>query len=189
MTSMVAIQSRSHGHLQIRLPATSSTERGFIHQISDPEGLDAARGEGADHRLYRLSTRRRPASISAIADPVMMLLLDAGDRPQADQPDGRRHLDGRRSLLQRRARKLLTVEEIERNIDGIKQGLRATILDFGGPASDHGQQCRLAAGAQLCRVPARCRPAFLGQPHAVLRQRQDCGSTASSRCPSSNSTT
>ena len=29
-------------------------ERGFIHQISDPEGLDALALQGSDHRLRRL---------------------------------------------------------------------------------------------------------------------------------------
>ena len=40
-------------------------ERGFIHQISDPEGLDALLAKETDHRPMSASTRRRPACISA----------------------------------------------------------------------------------------------------------------------------
>ncbi len=72
------------------------------------------------------------------------------------------------------ARQLMTVDTIESNIASIKR-VFSNYLTYGdgpeGRADD--QQCRMAALAQLPRIPARCRPAFLGQPHAVLRQRQD----------------
>jgi tyrosyl-tRNA synthetase len=59
------------------------------------------------------------------------------------------------------ARKLMTPELIESNIDGIKQ-VFSNYLTFGdGPKRcDDGQQRRLAAAAQLPRIPARCRPHF-----------------------------
>jgi hypothetical protein len=87
------------------------------------------------------------------------------------------------------ARKLLTPEGIDDNLAGIKRNFAPYLLRRRAEGRADGQQRRLAARHQLCRIPARCRPAFLGQPHAVLRQREDSGSTASSRCPSSNSTT
>ncbi len=40
-------------------------ERGFIHQISDPEGLDALAAKEHDHRLCRLRRHGDRASISA----------------------------------------------------------------------------------------------------------------------------
>ena len=50
-------------------------------------------------------------------------------------------------------------------------GVFAKFLRFGDGADRrrHGRQRRLADQAQLHRVPARRRPAFLGQPHADVR--------------------
>ena len=66
------------------------------------------------------------------------------------------------------SRKLLTVEEIEANKAGIRKVFAHFItLRRGQDRRDHARQRRLAGEAQLHRLPARRRPAFLGQPHAV----------------------
>ena len=60
----------------------------------------------------------------------------------------------------------------DRRQQGVDQGRSfAKFLDFGDGQERrrHGRQRRLADQAQLHRVPARRRPAFLGQPHADLR--------------------
>ena len=150
-------------------------ERGFIHQVSEPDALDALRQGRPDHRLYRLRLHGGlPACRLAAADHDA--LLDAADRPPADRADGRRHHAGRRPLRQgrepphpdrrddraepqRHPRDLFQVPEIRGRTAASRR--------------DHGQQCRLAQQAQLHRFPARRRPAFLGQPHAVVRLGED----------------
>ena len=76
-------------------------QRGFIAQISDPEGLDAlaAKGPITGYVGYDATATIDPHRQPDHRHPA---LLAAGDRPQGDQPDGRRHLDGRRSLVPRR---------------------------------------------------------------------------------------
>ena len=60
-------------------------ERGFIHQVSEPDALDAAREIAADHRLYRLRLHGAPRCMSARCLPIMMLywLQQTGHRPIA----------------------------------------------------------------------------------------------------------
>ena len=75
-------------------------ERGFIHQVSEPEALDAL-AEFGGHRLYRLRLHRALAAYRlAAADHDAA--LDAADRPPADRADGRRHDARRRPLRQGR---------------------------------------------------------------------------------------
>ena len=159
---------RADERLQVRFPSRSGRAR--LH----PSGLRAggarrARRRRRDHRLYRLRLHRGLAACRlAAADHDAALA--AADRPPADRADGRRHHAGRRSLRQgrepphphrrgdrreprRHPRDLLEVPEV--------RGRRRQ--------RHHGQQCRLAEHAQLHRLPARRRPAFLGQPHAVVR--------------------
>ena len=72
--------------------------------------------------------------------------LAAEDRPQADRADGRRHHHASAIRPARtRARKLLTVEQIEANKDGIKR-VFAQFLTFGDghDRRPHGRQCRVA---------------------------------------------
>ena len=76
-------------------------ERGFIHQVSEPEALDALRQRRRDHRLYRLRLHRALAACRlAAADHDAVLA--AADRPPADRADGRRHHARRRPVRQGR---------------------------------------------------------------------------------------
>ena len=74
-------------------------ERGFIHQCTDLEALDAAGRRRHGHRLHRL---RRHGALAARRqpDPDHDAALAAADRPPADRADGRRHHQGRRPLRQ-----------------------------------------------------------------------------------------
>ena len=78
------------------------SERGFIHQVSEP---DAARRAGARPSAITAyigfdCTAASPACRLAAADHDAA--LDAADRPPADRADGRRHHPGRRSFRQGR---------------------------------------------------------------------------------------
>ena len=71
------------------------------------------------------------------------------------------------------SRKLLTDEQIDANIAGIRRVFERFLTFGDGPTdADHGQQRRVARQARIHRVPARGRAAFHDQPDADLRQRQ-----------------
>ena len=81
--------------------STCLPSRGFIHQVSEPEALDALARAATDHRLYRLRLHR---AVAACRHPAADhdAVLAAADRPPADRADGRRHHAGRRSVRQGR---------------------------------------------------------------------------------------
>ena len=165
------------------------SERGFIHQISDPEGLDELAARRADHRLYRL--RLHGAELPCRQPRVDHdAALAAEDRPPADRADGRRHDPRRRP---------------------VRQGRGAQAPHLRG---DRGQQGQPQADLRpLPRLRRRRRPArimvdnaewlaplnyidFLrevGRHFSVNRMlpwiRSSSGSSASTSCRSSNSTT
>ena len=58
----VDIRAAQHERLQIRFPARPA-ERGYIHQISDPAGLDSAARDGASSPMSA-TTARRPRCMS-----------------------------------------------------------------------------------------------------------------------------
>ena len=72
------------------------------------------------------------------------------------------------------SRRILTEAQINDNLAGIR-AVFAKFLTFEERRRQrhHGQQRRLAEHAQLHRLPARRRPALLGQPHAVVRLGED----------------
>ncbi len=146
------------------------SERGYIHQISDPEGLDAAAVKGPISGYIGFDATATSLHAGSLIQ-IMMLhwMQQTGHKPIALMGGGTSMVGD--PSFKDEARKLLTIEDIDRNLAGIKR-VFANYLDFGGAGLDD-EQCRLAAAAELSRIPARCRPAFLGQPHAVLRQRQD----------------
>ena len=76
-------------------------ERGFIHQVSEPEALDALARAGAITAYIGFDCTAPSLHVGSLL-PIMMLLLDAADRPPADRADGRRHHARRRSFRQGR---------------------------------------------------------------------------------------
>ena len=100
-----------------------------------------------------------------------MLLLAAADRPSPDRADGRRHDAGRRSVRQgRKPRASSPTRQIDeqsrrhprdlRQIPEIRRRPGDAIMANNADWLEH---------AQLHRLPARRRAAFLGQPHARVR--------------------
>ena len=79
-------------------------------------------------------------------------------------------------------RKILSIEDIERNKDGIKQVFSPLpALRRGQGRRHHARQCRVADQTELDRDAARYRPAFFGQPHAGDGFGASCASSATRR--------
>ena len=128
-----------------------------------------ARGEGADRGLHRLrlhggfAARGQPgADHDAAPAPE--------DRPQADRAHGRGHEQDRRPLGQGRDAPAPERRRDRRQHGRDQADLRAVPeLRRRAHRRDHGRQRGLAGRPQLRRLPARVRPALLGQPDARLR--------------------
>src|SRR5215217_8501466 len=110
------------------------TERGYIHQCSDPEGLDAKARSG-DLIAYVGYDCTAPSLHVGHLLSIMMLhwLQETGGKPitlmgggttRVGDPSGRDE-----------SRKLLTIEQIEANKDAIK-GVFSRFLRFGAGRND-----------------------------------------------------
>lgn len=106
------------------------SERGFIHQISDPEGLDAAFVKGPV-TAYIGFDATAPSLHAGSLIQIMMLhwMQETGHRPIALMGGGTTMIGD--PSFKDEARKLLTVEDIDRNLEGIKR-IFAKFLDFDG---------------------------------------------------------
>ena len=145
-------------------------ERGFIQQCSDPEALDALAAKGGLTAYVGYDCTAPSLHVGSLVS-IMMLRWLQKTGGTADHADGRRDDTRRRSIRQGRVAPLLTVEDIEANKDSLRT-VFAQFLDYGAVRTcHHGRQRRVAGAAQLHRLPARCRPALLGQPDADARTR------------------
>ena len=141
-------------------------ERGYIHQCSDLAGLDDKARSG-DLVAYIGFDCTAPSLHVGSLVQIMMLhwLQETGGKPIALMGGGTTMVGDPSGKDE--SRKLLTVEPIEANKAGIRQGVRPLHpLRRRHDRRDHARQRRLAGQAQLHRLPARRRPALLGQPHA-----------------------
>ena len=165
-------------------------ERGYVHQCSDFAGLDEKAAARRARRPISASTAPRRRCMSA-AGADHDAALAAADRRQAGRADGRRHHEGRRSVRQGRERASCSRSSRSRPTRPASSTVFSRFLSFGDghDRRDHARQRRVAGEAQLHRLPARRRPAFLGQPHAVDGFGEACGWSASRSSRSSNSTT
>lgn len=108
-------------------------ERGFIHQISDPEGLDQAALKGPISGYIGFDATASSLHAGSLIQIMMLHWMQAtGHKPIALMGGGTSMVGD--PSFKDEARKLLTVEDIERNLTGIRQ-VFARYLDFGGPAS------------------------------------------------------
>ena len=76
-------------------------DRGFIHQVSEPEALDALARKSTITGYIGFDCTAPSLHIGSLL-PIMLLVLAAADRPSADRADGRRHHPRRRSVRQGR---------------------------------------------------------------------------------------
>ena len=109
------------------------SERGFIHQISDPEGLDAAAVKGPISAYIGFDATATSLHAGSLIQ-IMMLhwMQKTGHKPIALMGGGTSMVGD--PSFKDDARKLLTADDIERNLSGIRR-VFANYLDFGGPAS------------------------------------------------------
>ena len=141
-------------------------ERGFIHQVSEPEALDALAASSTITAYIGFDCTAASLHVGSLL-PIMLLywLQQTGHRPIALMGGGTTRVGDPSGKDE--SRRLLTDETIDENLKGIRADLRQ-LSEIRGRRRQrrHGQQCRLAQHAQLHRFPARCRPPFLDQPHA-----------------------
>lgn len=109
------------------------SERGYVHQISDPEGLDAAALKGPISAYIGFDATATSLHAGSLIQ-IMMLhwMQETGHKPIALMGGGTSMVGD--PSFKDEARKLLTVEDIERNLAGIRK-VFARYLDFDGAAS------------------------------------------------------
>ncbi|MDR6871703.1 tyrosyl-tRNA synthetase [Bosea sp. BE125] len=109
------------------------SERGYVHQISDPEGLDAAALKGPISAYIGFDATATSLHAGSLIQIMMLHWMQAtGHKPIALMGGGTSMVGD--PSFKEESRKLLTVEDIERNLTGIKR-VFANYLDFGGSAT------------------------------------------------------
>jgi tyrosyl-tRNA synthetase len=109
------------------------SERGYVHQISDPEGLDAAALKGPISAYIGFDATATSLHAGSLIQIMMLHWMQAtGHKPIALMGGGTSMVGD--PSFKEESRKLLTVEDIERNLTGIKR-VFANYLDFGGESS------------------------------------------------------
>ena len=108
--------------------------RGFIHQISDPEGLDAAAVAGKISGYIGFDATAASLHAGSLVQIMMLRWMQkTGHRPIALMGGGTTKIGD--PSFKDEARKLLTVEQIGANLAGIRQVFRR-FLDFGDGETD-----------------------------------------------------
>ena len=141
-------------------------ERGMVHQCSDAARLDELLASGVRTAYIGFDCTADSLHVGHLLQIMMLrwwqktghrpIALMGGGTTKVGDPSGRDE-----------TRQLLTDEQIDANMAGIKQGLREVPEVRQRPdRRGDGQQRRLARHAALHPDAARCRPALLGQPHA-----------------------
>jgi tyrosyl-tRNA synthetase len=105
-------------------------ERGFIHQISDPEGLDALALKGRISGYVGYDATATSIHIGNLISVTMLYWLQETGHKAISLMGGGTSMVGDPSFRDDQ-RKLLTVEQIETNIDSIKR-VYGNILNYGG---------------------------------------------------------
>ena len=109
------------------------SERGYVHQISDPEGLDAGAVKGPISAYIGFDATATSLHAGSLIQIMMLHWMQAtGHKPIALMGGGTSMVGD--PSFKEESRKLLTVEDIERNLQGIKR-VFANYLDFGGSAT------------------------------------------------------
>ncbi|MDB5621766.1 MAG: tyrosine--tRNA ligase [Devosia sp.] len=106
-------------------------ERGFIHQISDPEGLDALALKGPITGYVGYDATATSIHIGNLISVTMLYWLQETGHRAISLMGGGTSMVGDPSFRDEQ-RKLLTVEQIQGNIDSIKR-VYSNILRYDGP--------------------------------------------------------
>jgi tyrosyl-tRNA synthetase len=105
-------------------------ERGFIHQISDPEGLDALALKGPISGYVGYDATATSIHIGNLISVTMLYWLQETGHKAISLMGGGTSMVGDPSFRDDQ-RKLLTVEQIQTNIESIKR-VYGNILNYGG---------------------------------------------------------
>ncbi|MCO5092995.1 tyrosine--tRNA ligase [Bosea sp. (in: a-proteobacteria)] len=109
------------------------SERGYVHQISDPEGLDAAAAKGPISAYIGFDATASSLHAGSLIQIMMLHWMQAtGHKPIALMGGGTSMIGD--PSFKEESRKLLTVADIERNLQGIRR-VFGRYLDFSGPAT------------------------------------------------------
>jgi tyrosyl-tRNA synthetase len=110
------------------------SERGFIHQISDPEGLDAAAKAGTITGYIGFDATASSLHAGSLVQIMMLRWMQkTGHRPIALMGGGTTKIGD--PSFKDESRKLLSVEQIASNLAGIRQ-VFTKFLNFGEGATD-----------------------------------------------------
>jgi len=113
---------------------TVLSERGFIHQISDPEGLDAAAKAGAITGYIGFDATATSLHAGSLVQIMMLRWMQkTGHKPIALMGGGTTKIGD--PSFKDESRKMLSVEQIAHNLDGIRQ-VFTRFLTFGEGATD-----------------------------------------------------
>jgi tyrosyl-tRNA synthetase len=108
--------------------------RGFIHQISDPDSLDALAGRGELVGYIGFDCTAPSLHVGSMVQIMCLYWLQqTGNKPIALMGGGTTRVGDPSGKDE--TRKILSIEEIERNKDGIKQ-VFSRLLKFGGGKHD-----------------------------------------------------
>jgi len=106
------------------------SERGFVHQISDPEGLDAACVKGPVTAYIGFDATAKSLHAGSLIQIMMLHWMEkTGHKPIALMGGGTTMIGD--PSFKDEARKLLGVEDIAANLEGIRR-IFAKFLDFEG---------------------------------------------------------
>ena len=110
------------------------SDRGFIHQISDPEALDAAAKAGSITGYIGFDATATSLHAGSLVQIMMLRWMQkTGHKPIALMGGGTTKIGD--PSFKDESRKLLTVEQIAHNLAGIKQ-VFTKFLQFGDGATD-----------------------------------------------------
>jgi tyrosyl-tRNA synthetase len=110
------------------------SERGFIHQISDPEGLDAAAKAGTITGYIGFDATAASLHAGSLVQIMMLRWMQkTGHRPIALMGGGTTKIGD--PSFKDESRRLLSVEQIASNLAGIRQ-VFTKFLNFGEGATD-----------------------------------------------------
>ncbi len=110
------------------------SSRGFIHQISDPEGLDAVAKAGTISGYIGFDATAASLHAGSLVQIMMLRWMQkTGHRPIALMGGGTTKIGD--PSFKDEARKLLTVEQIAANLAGIRQ-VFSKFLTFGDGSTD-----------------------------------------------------
>lgn len=142
-------------------------ERGFIKQRTHQEPLSKQLEEPTTFYIGFDATADSLHVGHLLPIMVMAHMRRYGHRPIAVVGGGTTMIGDPSGKTE--MRQLLSADTISAYAQAIGAQIQGILDSIPGPPGPHGQQCRLAAGAELYRSAAGYRGAFLRQPHAHLR--------------------